>query len=79
MVGLLPPLLWRSNFWAGVELVQLLEKLCEHAVEIGYSLLNLIYGCLWERESRSVNDGPLVFTMVTHRDGEFAHHLEVGT
>ena len=38
------PLLRRSNFWAGVEPVSFLEKFCEHAVELGQSLLALIYG-----------------------------------
>ena len=58
--------------------VQFLEKFCEHAVKLGYSLLNLIYGCLWESLSSSVKDGPLWFPIVPHKDGVFAHHLEVG-
>ena len=57
--------------------VQLLEKFYEHAVELGQSLLNLIYVCLWESSSRIMEDGPLVFSIVPHKDGTFYHQLEV--
>ena len=57
--------------------VQFLEKFREHAVELVYYLLTLIYGHLWESASRIVKDGPLRFTVFLHEEGAFAHHLEV--
>ena len=39
----------------------------------------MIYGRLWESASGSMKYGPLKFTVVTHKDGAFYHHLEVGT
>ena len=58
--------------------IQLLENFRKHAIEVVESLLTLIYGSLWEREYRSAKYGNLVFTIVPHGYGAFAHHLEVG-
>ena len=58
--------------------VQFLENLRKYSVELGYFLQNLIYGRLWESESRIVKDGPLAFLVVPHNNGAFSHYLEVG-
>ena len=77
MVPLLP-LLWRSKCWAGVDLLRLLENFRKHSVELGYSLLTLIYGHLQESAYMSVKYGPLIFHVFPHKDSAFSHHLEVG-
>ena len=59
--------------------VWLLEKFREHGVEIGHSLLDLIYGCLLESASGRMTDVPLLFTVVPHEDRAFYHNLEVFT
>ena len=56
-VGLLGPLLsllWCSNFWSGVYPVRFLENFRKHTVELGFSLLTLVYGRLCESASRSM-------------------------
>ena len=53
-------------------------KFRKHAVEIGQTLLALIYGRLWESAYGSMKDVPVWFLVVLHRNREFSHHLEVG-
>ena len=52
--------------------------LSERAVELGQTLLALIYGGLWESSCGRMKDCPLSFTVVPHKDRAFSHHLEVG-
>ena len=77
MVVPLLPLLRRRNLRTGMVPVWLLEKIYEHAVELGQYLLALIYGCLWESASGSMKGGTLWFNVVPNEDKEFYHHLEV--
>ena len=78
MVGPLLPLLCVSNGWEGVNSVWLIEKFRKHGVALDQTLLDLIYGCLWECASESMKNGPLWFTVVIHKDRAFDHNLEVG-
>ena len=78
MVVPLLPLLRRRNFRTGMVPVWLLEKIYEHAVELGQYLLALIYGCLWESASGSMKDVPLWFLVVPLADKLFSYHIEVG-
>ena len=50
----------------------------KHDVELGQYLLDLIYGHLWESSSGIMEDGSLLFTVVTHEYRVPDHHLEVG-
>ena len=77
-MGPLLPLLQCVNCWRGVDLVQLLKKIYEHAVELGQYILTFIDKRLWECTIRIMKYGPLIFTVVPHKDRLLSHYLEIG-
>ena len=68
-----------SDCGAGVTLVWLLEKLCEHSIELGHFLQNLISWCLWGFIPRVIKYGTLIFYFVTHQYGILSHGLYLGS
>ena len=61
-----------------MDLVRFLEIFRKHSVELGYSLLTLIYVHLWDSTYMNVKYGPFIFNFVPHKYGAFSHHLELG-
>lgn len=58
--------------------VRFFEKLHEHATELGGDLLTLVGGIFWKFTPRGMEDGPLIYPVVTHHDRVFVRHFQVG-